>query len=157
MLLIADSSALIAVSTYNGLHLLDQLHDKVIVPEAVYNEVTIDNRPEANALKSYLSDKVMVVDSRYQINLDAYADFGETQAMILYKQLGADKLLIDDLRGRKVAQINQIRIIGSLGILLQAKQKHLIDSVAPYIQRLQNSHVHLSQSAISAVLELANE
>jgi predicted nucleic acid-binding protein len=39
--------------------------------------------------------------------LDAFADAGETKAMLLYKQLAADKLLIDDKRGRKVAKINQ--------------------------------------------------
>ena len=63
--------------------------------------------------------------------LDAFADAGETEAMLLYKQLAADKLLIDDKRGRKVAKINQISTIGSLGVLLVAKEKGLIVEVAP--------------------------
>ena len=73
MLLIADSSALIAVSTYKGLHLLDALYHQVAVPEAVYNETVMEDRPEARALRAYLSDKVISVDSCNQINLDAYS------------------------------------------------------------------------------------
>ena len=77
----------------------------------------------------YLQDKVRSVDMSRFVYLDAYADAGETQAMLLYKELDADFLLIDDQRGRKVAKINQITTVGSLGVLLQAKKKGLI--VAP--------------------------
>ncbi len=57
------------------------------------------------------------------VYLDAFADAGETQAMLLYKELAADFLLINDKRGRKVAKINQIKTVGALGILLQAKNE----------------------------------
>jgi predicted nucleic acid-binding protein len=52
---------------------------------------------------------------RHFVFLDAYADAGETAAMQLYKELDADYLLIDDRCGRKVAAINQIKTIGSMG------------------------------------------
>ena len=55
--------------------------------------------------------------------LDAYGDIGEIEAMYLYNQLHADRLLIDDARGRKVARLNQIAVIGSVGIVLLTKQK----------------------------------
>ena len=58
------------------------------------------------------------------------ADAGETEAMLLYKQIDADKLLIDDQRGRNVAKINHIETIGSLGVLLVAKQRGLINEIA---------------------------
>lgn len=65
--------------------------------------------------------------------LDGFADAGETEAMVLYKQIAADKLLIDDKRGRNVAKLNQISTIGSLGVLLAAKQKGLIHEIAPLL------------------------
>ncbi len=47
MILIADCSALVALATCNGLHLLDELFGTVIVPEAVYFEAVVDDKPEA--------------------------------------------------------------------------------------------------------------
>ena len=89
--------------------------------------------------------------------MDGFADTGETEAMVLYKQISADKLLIDDRRGRKVAKINGISIIGSLGVLLAAKEKGLIAEVSSFLRRIESSDIHLSQSLIGTVLELAGE
>lgn len=52
-----------------------------------------------------------MVDMQRYVYLDAFADAGETQAMLLFKELAADYLLIDDKRGRKVAKINQIQTV----------------------------------------------
>lgn len=89
--------------------------------------------------------------------LDAYADAGETAAMLLYKALDADYLLIDDKRGRKVAAINQIKTISSMGVLLQAKRAGLVASIAPLIASIDASPVFISRSLLETVLELAGE
>jgi len=67
------------------------------------------------------------------------------------------KVLIDDQRGRKVAKINNIKTIGSMGVLLQAKRAGLIPCVAPRLEKIAASPVFMSESLISIVLELANE
>lgn len=91
------------------------------------------------------------------VYLDGFADAGETEAMLLFKQINADKLLIDDKRGRKVAKINNISTIGSLGVLLAAKQTGLIAEVAPLIDRISNSQIYLSPELIQTVLNIADE
>jgi predicted nucleic acid-binding protein len=131
---------------------LERLFTTVLVPEAVYQEATRPNKHQAQALQKYLQDKVCHVDMRNYVFLDAYADAGETEAMLLYKQLSADKLLIDDRRGRKVAKTNQISTIGSLGILLAAKQKVLITEIAPLLQKIEASDIYLSSALIDTVL-----
>ena len=118
MILVADASALIALSACESLPLLDALFGQVLVPEAVFNEVAANNKPQSARLRSYLHGKVRAVDMQSFVYLDSFADAGETAAMILYKEVAADFLLIDDKRGRKVAKINQIKTIGSLGMLL---------------------------------------
>ncbi len=157
MILVADSSALIALSICDGLHFLDALYGAVLVPETVFGEVTQSDKPEAQQLSVYLQDKTRKVDMRAYVYLDAFADAGETEAMLLYKQLSADKLLIDDRRGRKVAKINNIRTIGSMGVLLSAKKAGLIPEIAPLIGRLTGSRIHISPTLVHTVLSLAGE
>ena len=94
---------------------------------------------------------------RHFVFLDAYADAGETAAMQLYKELDADYLLIDDKRGRKVAAINQIKTIGTMGVLLQAKRAGLVASIAPLLASIDASPVFISRSLLETVLELAGE
>jgi predicted nucleic acid-binding protein len=77
--------------------------------------------------------------------------------MVLYKQMLADKLLIDDQRGRAIAKMNSIETIGSLGVLLIAKQQGLIHEITPLLLKLNNSDIYLSKALINTVLALANE
>lgn len=157
MILIADASALIALSACNSLPLLDALFGTVLVPQAVYLEVAAEDKPHAQPLQRYLQGKVRQVNMQHFVFLDAYADAGETAAMLLYKELAADYLLIDDKRGRKVAAINQIKTVGSLGVLLQAKRAGLIASIAPLLAKIDASPVFISRALLETVLELAGE
>ena len=157
MILVADCSALIALASCNGLHLLDALFGTVIVPEAVYRESIVSDKPEAQRLKEFLKDKVRKIDSNSAVLLDGFSDLGETEAMVLYKQCSADKLLIDDKRGRRVARINHISTIGSLGVLLAAKQAGLIDRVSPSLAQLVASDMFISADLIATVMDLAGE
>jgi predicted nucleic acid-binding protein len=127
------------------------------VPEAVYYEATQPNKKQAKQLKAYLEDKVRRVDMQNYVFLDGFADAGETEAMVLYKQISADKLLIDDQRGRNVAKLNHINTIGTLGVLLVAKKRGLILEIAPLLLQLEKSDIYLSKQLIATVLELASE
>lgn len=159
MILVADASALIALATCDSLHLLEEIFGKVLVPEAVFAEVTActHEKPHSERLRDYLEGKVRAVDMQRFVYLDAYADAGETQAMLLYKEIAADYLLIDDKRGRKVAKINQIQTIGSLGVLLQAKRNGLISLVEPLLAQISASAIYMNEDLIKTVLELAGE
>lgn len=157
MILIADASALIALSACDSLALLDGIFGEVWVPEAVFAEVAIADKPQAGRLRSYLQDKIRTVDMQHFVFLDAFADAGETAAMLLYKEMAADYLLIDDRRGRKVAKINQIKTIGSLGVLLQAKRAGLIPAIAPLLKQIAASPVFMGDALLQTVLDLAGE
>lgn len=157
MILVADASALIALATCDGLVWLDMLFGEVLVPETVFQEVAVSPKPQSKRLHGYLQGKVRKVDMTGYVYLDAYADAGETQAMLLYKAFNADYLLIDDRRGRKVAQINQIKIIGSLGVLIQAKNAGLITQVKPSLDLIAGSQIHIAPSLLNAVLAMAGE
>lgn len=157
MIAVADSSSLIALSICNRLNLLDMFFDKIIVPEAVYNEITLNNKPESEKLRNYLLDKVSKENmGKYLLN-DIYLGKGELEAIALCKAVNADFLIIDDRLARKAASANNIKIMGSLGILLSAKKKGYINTIKPCIENLKQSNIRISDSLIQKVLQEANE
>lgn len=157
MLIVADSSALVALAVCDGLPLLEQLFDTVKVPQTVFDEVTVEGKPAAEILRDYLVEKTISIDITDFVIASAGLGQGELEAMALYKSLHADYLLIDDKRARKVARFNHIEVTGSQGILLLAKHAGLIEYIDPFITKLGNSGIRISESLIERTLQLAGE
>ena len=73
MILVADCSALVALSVCGSLNLLEKLFASVVVPETVYVEATQPDKKQAQALKTFLQGKVRQVNLQAYVFLDAYA------------------------------------------------------------------------------------
>lgn len=157
MIVVADTSALIALSLCDSLHLLELVFGKVVVSQSVYNECVVRNKQESDRLKNYLKDKIENFDNSQLLNLPSNLGQGEVSAMLLYKMQNADYLLIDDVRARKVAKYNNINVIGSMGVLLVAKEKGLINEISSLVNKIANSNIFISNKLIEDVKRLANE
>ncbi len=158
MIVIADSSALVAVSTYRGLDLLEILFGTVLVPAAVHDEVCAQGKPQADALRAYLVGKVQKVDmSQCKLQKTSGLGNGELEAMVLYKATSANLMLVDDLRAKKSAYTNGLETMGSLGLLLLAKEEGLIADITSRVRLLQNSNAYLNPLLIEQVLQRAGE
>ena len=158
MIVIADSSALVALSICQTLPMIEPLLGEVFVPESVYQEVTIKNKPEAEALKDYLQSKVKKVNLNvYPIKNTVNLGSGELEAIALYIDLSADLLIIDDARAKKAAYANGLEVMGSIGVLLLAKERKLIKAIKPLLVLLNASDIYLSSRIIEKALELAGE
>ena len=83
-------------------------------------------------------------------------DDGESEAIILADELKSDALIIDERKGRKVAQKLGIKITGTVGVLLQAHDENMItsDEIKAYLDKLKNSNIRLSDSLIQEALSL---
>lgn len=157
MLIVADSSALIALAVCDGLDILLRVYDEVRVPQAVYDEVAMQEKLEAAALETFLSGRVVEVDTTRMVLSAGGLGQGEIEAMALYKQLSADALLIDDHRARTIAEHNHIKCVGALGTLLLAKQNGHIKKIAPYVQKFRSSFIHYGDSLLEKAMKLAGE
>ncbi len=158
MIVIADSSALVAVATYRGLDLLEKLFGTVLVPTAVYDEVCAQGKPQADLLRNYLAGKVRSVDmSQYKLQKTSGLGKGELEAMALYKATAANLMLVDDLKAKKSSYINGLETMGSLGLLLLAKDEGLITEITSRIRSLQHSNAYLNPLLIEQVLQRAGE
>ena len=85
-------------------------------------------------------------------------DRGEAETIALAMELDASLVILDEKEGRHAAQGFGLRIVGVLGLLLQAKEKGLIPEVGPILQVLrQKAGFYLTDSLLQSVLALANE
>jgi len=155
MILIADSSALVALSIVDKLDVLEKLFGKVYVPRAVYNEISKANKAESYKLTNYCKNKVLDIQSNANFNISLGR--GESEAIVLYTEQNADFLLCDDKKAKKFAQSFGLKVIGSLGILLKAKEVELIDEIAPLIEILRGSRIFIDDKTYALVLKMAEE
>jgi len=72
-------------------------------------------------------------------NLIVNLDSGESEAIVLAKELDADFLLMDEIKGRKIAKEFQIKTIGLIGVLIKAKEMKIIYSVKEILEELRNT------------------
>ena len=131
MIVVSDTSPLTALLTVGEAELLPQLFQEVIIPQAVQNELLRNH----DRLPDWL--RVANVQNPAQVGkFSQLVDAGEAEAIELALELHADRLLIDERKGRKLALQEGVAVIGLLGVVLLAKRKALIPSARTLIERL---------------------
>ncbi len=157
MILIADSSALIALAACNGLGFLPILFAHVYVPRSVFEEICNHEKPFATVLRHFLETRILDIDASFPIFMGGSLGKGEQEAMALYKQQNADALLIDDRHARGIAKANDITIIGSIGVLLLAKEHRLLGAIMPSLQAIGAAGIFISPSLVQEARRLSGE
>ena len=159
-IIVADTGPLIALAKLERLPLLTALFAEVHIPKIVLAEATAKrDRADAGAIHAFAMAHAQLgetIDSPLAKRLLGLLDDGETQALVLAKQLDC-AVLMDEKRGRQVARHHGIPTIGVLGVLLQAKHQRHIHALSPMVSRLQGSGYRLSEGLVTAVLKLAGE
>jgi hypothetical protein len=163
VIVISDTSVITNLAAIEQLHLLSQLYNQVIIPEAVYRELTEIEPPVPGKIEVKNAPWVEIrqVVNRsivQQIQEQARLDIGESEAISLALELKADLLLIDERRGRMEANRLGLRITGLLGLLIEAKQRDLIIAVKPLMDTLiTTSAFRVSSALYNQILEIVNE
>lgn len=120
-MIISDSTTLIILFDLNREELLSNVFKKVFIPKSVYDEVSFKNSFE---MPSFM-EIVNVVESDLLHSLKDILDIGESEAIALAKEKNLP-LIIDEKKGRKIANNLDITIIGLLGILYLNVKKNFI-------------------------------
>ncbi|NET46031.1 DUF3368 domain-containing protein [Okeania sp. SIO2B3] len=139
MIIVSDTSAINNLASINQLNLLHQLYGNVIIPTAVYQELTETTFPVAGAteVQTYSWISICPVSNQVLVELlQKELDPGEAEAIALAVEMSADQLLLDERRGRMVAESLNLRYTGVLGILIAAKSRKLIPEVKPLLDAL---------------------
>ncbi len=160
MIVISDATPLIAFAKINHLALLRELFDILYIPQAVYTEVAVSapTRPGATIIRHADWIQVRVpVDKRKIAYLRADLDPGEAEALVLAEELAADWVLIDEIKARLAAESLGIKYIGTVGLLLLAKQRGYIVAIKPVMDMLRSRKFYLSDRVYRSVLQQAGE
>ena len=161
MIVVSNTTPLIGLASIQRLDLLAKLFGEVHIPQAVYDEAYLAGRV-AGEVKYPVPAvdwiKVVTVKDRLAVEvlLDEL-DLGEAETIVLARELPAEWVLMDERKGRrKLAQLG-VPKIGTLGILLKAKQLGLLPTIRLEIETLHQQGFSLSHSVIDAVLQRAGE
>ena len=161
MIVISDTTPIVSLIKINRIDLLEKLFEEVCIPEAVFRELTTNTmfENEAEVVKNSPFLKTTPVKDRTSLAILQAAsglDDGESEAIILADELKSDLLIMDERKGRKVAQKLGITITGTIGILIQAHDENMIstEDIKLYLEQLKNSNIRLSDSLIQEALSM---
>ena len=128
-MVVADTSPLNYLVLINQIDLLPQLYGRVRAPESVLAELSAPETPQlvrnwATHLPEWIEVlPATVINDRGLTRLHA----GERDAIWLALNVHADAVLLDERHGRQEAENRGLKVIGTLGVLVAAHHRGLID------------------------------
>jgi predicted nucleic acid-binding protein len=156
-IVIADSSTLISLLDTENFALLFELFQEIIISTEVYREIsckfhhkeTIDGHLSSSKMRLEMVEH----DVMYEM-LIKRLDAGESESIALAKKESLP-LIIDERKGRKVAQSLGIPIIGLIGIILQLLKSEVIlkKEAIKIVEQIEENHFRLSKGLKSLIYD----
>jgi len=160
-MIVSNTSPIINLACIGRLDLLPALFGEIVIPQAVFHEVTViaPNAPGAAEVRSAtwirqhpVANRALVAALRLEL------DPGESEAIACALETQATLLLIDERRGRKVAQRLNQPTTGLLGVLLLARKRGLLEAIRPSMDDLRRlAGFWISEALYRQVLREAGE
>lgn len=140
-MIVSNTSPIINLACIGRLDLLPALFGEIVIPQAVFHEVAVavPNAPGASEVRAAawirrhpVSNTALVASLRLEL------DPGEAEAIACALETNATLLLIDERRGRTVAQRLNLSTTGLLGVLLLAQKRGLVSAIRPCLDDLRH-------------------
>ncbi len=159
--MVSDTSPISNLIVINKLELLHVTFGKIVIPEFVFMEVI--------SLEQFGFDLTLFrsaewIEKREINDLNTYntlvkkLDRGEAQAITLSMELHSEYLLIDEKKGRTIANEMGVQTIGFIGALIKCKNNKDIQELKPILDELrQKAKFRISDELYNEVLLAVNE
>jgi predicted nucleic acid-binding protein len=156
---IVDTSALLYLHLAGVLPLLETLFARTLVPEAVWNELRAGaaagiDVPDAGAVPWSIG---LSPKSDHLTHGAKHLGAGESAVLNLGLELAGSIVVLDDAAARAFARSLNIRLTGTLGILIEAKRSGLVGAVRPLVDEIQAKGFRLDAATRQLVLDLVAE
>ncbi len=160
-LLVADSGPLIALARLDLLELPSRYFESVLVASSVWAEVTRKPREDeaarfSAAAEANLFHVVPDPETLPAALLRAGIDAGERGALVLALELSATPL-VDDRSARRLAVELGRPVIGTLGLLVRAREEGFIVKLRPLVERLQTTGYFMPSGLVAKALASLGE
>lgn len=163
MIVVSDATPVISLLKINQLNLLHGLFQEVLIPQAVYDELTLNPAFEKEAIQIKECSFITKVEVGQESSVNLFQrvtglDRGESEAIIYTDNEGADLILMDEIKGRKVAVQMGLNVMGTLGILLEAYEQKLLsrEEIFSGLDILKNSRRFISEALYKQLIEKIN-
>lgn len=160
MIIVSDATPIISFVKMNKLQLLNDLYGDVLLPDAVYKEVTTNPQFSNEAKKIMMCSFIrkVQVDNREKIAILKRAtglDLGESEAIVYSDMNKADLIIVDEIKARRVAMSMNLRITGTIGTLILANQEGLLEKneAIKCVDILKQNHRHISDALYRTFVE----
>ena len=140
------------------LDILKDLYSEISIPYAVFQEV------EAGRNKDYYTDlsnlnwiEIIEIQDKQAVKYFLDLDSGEAEAIVLATEIKADLILLDEKLGRFHAKHADLKVTGTIGVLIKAKKEGLINELKPLLFELTKKEVWISDKLINEILKQVGE
>jgi uncharacterized protein len=162
MLVISNTTPIISLLKIGMPELLKILFGEIIIPQAVYNELVVNNSmaEEIERIKECSFLKVQKVENVFAVKLlqkQLNLGLGESEAIVLADSNKAGLLIIDEKKGRHIARDMGLPITGTLGILVEAKNHNYIDKLKPSLDKMMKTNIRISETLYNQIITSAGE
>lgn len=157
--LIVDTSPVQYLHQLELLHILPNLANQVFFPSAVVEEIRVGHSLGFNLPKLEELDWMNVRQpaSVQALPLITNLGPGETEVLMLGLEMVGAVVVLDDGPARDLAEILDLRLTGTLGLLLDAKKEGFVTEIRPLLEKLQSLRFRVASRTFTAVLRLAGE
>jgi predicted nucleic acid-binding protein len=147
------------VAALGDLTVLKHLYKDVLVPFEVSSEI-LQGGQSSFAVKEF-NDATWLVKHNAPQKISPFLsqtlDVGEAAVVQLALQSNISTVCIDEAVGRRVARLNELKLTGSIGILIRAKKEGFPIVIRDAIQRMRSYGIWLSDGVVSFALEQVGE
>lgn len=156
--IVSNTTPIISLLKIGKLSILKDLYKSIIIPKEVFNEI------ENGKNKSYYINlleiewiEIKEIKDKKSLSYFLDLDKGEAETIILANEINADLVIIDEKLARYHAKHANLKVTGTLGVLLKAKRKGKIKSIKTLLNELKEKGIWLNDKLVERVLKLANE
>ena len=151
MLIVADTSPLNYLVLIDSVYILPTLYGRILAPPEVLRELEDAAGPQIVRAWASSPPQWLEVRKAHAVDLTLPLDAGERASIALAQELAADRLLIDERDGRRVAVRLGIAVAGTLAVLRDAALAGLLD-LEPALDRLRQTTFRASPGLIAQIL-----
>lgn len=156
MKVVSNSSPIILLSAIGMLDLLKNEFGELLIPEAVYDEVTSRELKGSDEVKQAGWIKVLSIKNNQALFFLPSLDRGEEEAIVLAIEHDADLVLLDDLAGRRAAMMQGLNVMGTLGFLKVMQRKGRIKKFKDVLDDLQKNGFWMSADLYNRMLDVSH-